>query len=533
MEIAALLGILGFMFRFGYTVSGLLFLWWRKEYRWDRMMIHLRTKQGATVIMGRTRILLCFAALMWFVMPFKDETQVLFSAALGVLGIQYLVRIQHWHLPPVSPKVIVLGSALFLFIAWVAVMMPYPAIIGLTAADVLLFPFSALVVLCMSVPTRVYHKLRIVQAVRALSLHVPMIVIGITGSYGKTSVKEYLSAILSGSLKTLKTEASKNSPIGIAETVLRSLSPAHQAFIVEMGAYKRGEIGYMATMVKPEIGVLTAINPQHQDLFGSIETTMQAKYELIRGLVGRKIAIVNLDDEKTRTMGTWALRDGCELWGWTTQDTAKTYKGVAANHLFRASKIRTTIHGVEFDCISGKMTEHVFAPVVGVHQAGNILAAIAAAVAGGLTFKDACVKASGIQAAHKVMEIIPGIQGAVFVDDTFNNNPDAARAAITFLQGQKGKKILVFQPMIELGAYAERSHEAVGALAGSVCDAVLLTNDSYNEAFMRGVRSVSKDVPVLVANPAEAATYIRKNIGKGDTVLFKGKDTEHTLNILV
>jgi len=533
MEIASLLGILGFMIRFGYTVSGLLFLWWRKEYRWDRMMIHLRTKQGDTVVMGRTRIMLAIAAFAWFVLPYKPVTEILFSAGLCVLGITYVHRIRHWHLPPVSPKVIVLGVLLVLFTIWLAIRVPYPAIIGLTIADVLLFPFSALVVLGMTLPTWIYHMSIINRAVRALSHHAPMTVIGITGSYGKTSVKEYLASILSGSVETLKTEASKNSPIGIAETILRSLSSAHRAFIVEMGAYKRGEIRYMATMVKPEIGVLTAINPQHQDLFGSIEVTMQAKYELIQGLVGRRIAIVNLDDEKTRTMGTWAIRDGCQLWGWTTRGSLRAYKGIAGDHLFRASKIRTDIHGVEFDCTSGKTTEHVSSPVVGVHQAGNILAAIAASVAGGLTLEKACAAASKIQAAHKVMEIISGIQGAVFVDDTFNNNPDAARAAIAFLQGQKGKKILVFQPMIELGTYAERSHEEVGALAGAACDAILLTNDSYKAAFERGVRRVSRDVPVLVVSPVQAAAYIRGHIRKGDTVLFKGKDTEHTLNILV
>ena len=530
MELVVILGAVGFILRIGFTLSGLLFLWWRKEYRLDRMAIHLKTKQGENVLFGKTHIALLVAVLLWPLMP--EAAIILLSLGMVVLGFTYLMRIRRWFFPPISPKVLVLGSMSLVGIALVVLIVPIPPIIALAIADLLLFPFSTLVVVGMSVPTRIYHWMVIRKAERKLMHHEPMIVIGITGSYGKTSVKEYLATVLSHQYSTLKTEASKNSPIGIAEVILRSLHDRHQAFVVEMGAYKRGEIAHMAHMVKPEIGILTAINPQHQDLFGSMETTMQAKYELMLGLTGRKIAIVNLDDTRTRLMGEWAAKDGCTVWGWTMQDDTNATKTIPNMRIFRAAHIVADMKGITFDCHVGNEKIRVRALVLGVHQVGNILAAIAGAVASGMKLADACAAVSQVTAAPGVMQVVHGFNGATFIDDTFNNNPDAARAAFIFLGQQHGKKIIVFQPMIELGSFAESAHEEVGKLAAATCDHIILTNNNFYAAFERGVQSVSSSTPLMVLNPAKTAAYIHSHIRTGDVVLFKGKDAAHALRIL-
>ncbi len=531
MEILTTLGVVGFILRLSHKITGLLFLWWRKEYRWDRMLVHLRTKQGETVLLGKTHIILIAFALMWALEGIQHIVYMLVGLTAFALGFMYTRSIRTWLIPPLSPKVVLLFVALCAVILFLALWSPLPILIALLIADLLLFPTSLLIVVGMSLPTKAYHWLQIAKAVKVLRAHAPMTVIGITGSYGKTSVKDYISAILGSSNKTLKTSASKNSPIGIAEVILQSLKSSHTHFVVEMGAYKRGEIREMSAMVRPEIGVLTAINPQHQDLFGSIETTMKAKYELLQGLVGKKIAIVNLDDAKTRQMGAWAKKDGCDVWGWSRQSTLPE-SVVPAAHTFRAGNIDVTDHSVSFDCIIGREKAHIEAAVVGEHQVGNILAAIAAAVAGGMKFKDAAAAVKNLQAAPKVMEVIPGIHGSVFIDDTFNNNPDAAKAAIQFLGRNKGKKILVFQPMIELGAFAEASHEAVGAEAARNADAIFLTNANFFSAFSRGVKSVASGVPLSVAKPSAIAEYITKHVKKNDMVLFKGKDAEHALKLI-
>lgn len=449
-------------------------LWWVKEYRWDRMIIHLRTPQGKR---------------FWW--PQQRR-------------------------PPISPKSILLVLISFVFLGYIVWIPGLPFLLRLGLADLLSFPITWIFVLMLNAPTGIYHKLLIAKAIRKLRDHKSMIVIGITGSYGKTTTKEYLAAILSTRFRVLKTEASKNSPIGIAEVILRKLTPQHEVFVVEMGAYKEREIAEMAAMVKPQIGIVTAINPQHQDLFGSLENTMKAKYELIAGLEGKRIAIMNVDDERVRTMAQWAKRDGCDVWG----------------RRFSVTDVRAGFHGLEFTCMFGKEKAMVKAPVIGAHQVSNIVAAIAGAVAAGMSFSDAVKAAEFIQRNPKSLSVIPGINGSIYINDTFNNNPDSAKAALDVLTWAKGKKYLVFQPMIELGAYAAQSHASVGAYAARVSDEIILTNRNFYEDFMKGVRFVSDTVSVSVLSPDNAASLLRGKLGKDDAVLFKGKETEHVLRVI-
>lgn len=533
MDTATYVGIIGYSIRFCFTAMALVFLWWRKEYRMDRMLIHLKTKQGKYIIFGRVHLMLGLLLVLWTIPQISGYVYMLIAGLFMLLGFSHARSFSLWFKPPVSPKVLTLLFILFVTIVMVAILSNLPMLIVFAIGDLLLFPVSVVAVLVMSLPTRVYHYMKIQRAIQKLETHQKMMVIGVTGSYGKTSIKEYISTILSSVYPTLKTEASKNSPIGIAEVLLRSLKDSHKSFIVEMGAYRPGEIFEMAKMVKPEIGVLTAINPQHQDLFGSIETTMDAKYELLKNLTGKKIAVVNIDDERVVTLAKRALDDGCKVWGWTRRESFVVPPFVSKTNVFHATNISSDLSGVSFDCSYRNEKVRIYASVLGEHQSGNITASIAAAVAAGVPFRTAAMIASSVKPAKKVMEVIPGVHGAIFVDDTFNNNPDAAAAAIQFLGSQKGGKILVFQPMVELGAYAKVSHETVGKIAAKNCDAILLTNASYYEAFEKGVRSISKSVPLHVYAPIQVSEYIRSHVKKDDVVLFKGKDAEHALHLLV
>lgn len=451
-------------------------LWWVKEYRWDRMVIHLGTRQGRFV----------------YFLP--------------------------WKRPRISPKsVLLIVLTLFMLFAFV-LLSGFPPPAAFLLADLLSFPLTFLVVGILYVPTFFYHRSVISKARKMLRAQ-HLTVIGITGSYGKTSTKEYLAAILSVRYRTLKTEASKNAPIGISEVVVSRLQNAHEMFVVEMGAYKKGEIAFMADLVRPEIAVVTAINAQHQDLFGSIENTMHAKYELVAGLSGKRIAVMNADDKRVREMGDWAKKDGVIVWWYTAGEASEENEPV-----FRASEIQSGQGGVSFVCSFGKQKERIHAPVVGMHQAGNITAAIAAAVAAGMPFTEAARAASHITPVEHMLVMKKGIGGIRIIDDTFNNNPDAAKAALDVLAKEHGKKFLVFQPMIELGKYAEESHEDVGAYAGKMCDEVILTNRNYYDAFLRGVRKSSQKIPVAVLGPNAAATYLREKTRPGDTVLCKSKE---------
>jgi len=346
-----------------------------------------------------------------------------------------------------------------------------------------------------------------------------MKVIGITGSYGKTSTKEILYTLLAEKYKTLKTEASKNSPIGIAEMILRSLRPDHEVLIVEMGAYKQGEIRTMCDMVKPEIGVITAINAQHQDLFGTIETTMKAKYELIEGLTGKKTGIFNIDNPYVFQMSKWAKRDGVHV-----QEFSIGKDEFAGRTKYYAYGCKVIQDGVSFTYGTGSQKKTVTVPLIGIHQVANIVAASAAAMECGMTFAQVVDAIGNIKPFDKTMKPIRGIHGSLFIDDTFNNNPDAAKAAIDYLSTKKHRKILVFQPMIELGKYTDENHKDVGAEAGKICDEIILTNDNFYMPFAEGVRSQNSHLVPRVLSPQRASDYLKKIIQPTDTILFKGKE---------
>lgn len=463
--------------RIGINIFSYVTLWFVKEYRPDRMIIHIkRTTQGK---------------------------YILFPS---------------WKLPPFSIKTCTLTLLLLLSEIALYLLLPYNIFIKLLIMDLTLLPLSFLLVALLHIPTKIFHIYKIKKAKTMLSKHQWKAVIGITGSYGKTSTKDFLSTILNSAYPVLRTEASKNSSIGISETVLAHLTPEHKMFVVEMGAYRKGEIQEMAQLVHPEVGIITAINAQHQDLFGSIETTMRAKYELLQNLVGKRIAIINADVQEAYTMGQWALKEYVNVW-YVTRNR-KAHKDA----MFWIDTVVSDESSCSFTLHYKKEKERITVHIKGEHFVINISLAIAGAVAAGLTFHDACINAASIHPVGTVMQTSTGKHGEVLINDTFNNNPEAAIAALEYLAKFSKKKILVFQPMIELGAFTEISHIRVGKVAGKICDEIILTNSNFSFAFINGVHEVNPNMVVKILSSEQAAIYIEKKISSHDAVLFKGKE---------
>ena len=433
-------------------------LWYIKEYRFDRMLIHLKSPQGK---------------------------KILFPP---------------WRRPPITPKTVVVFFGALFCLSLLFVSLPVFVVWKFAVTDILTLPVLTLLVIATKIPTFIYHRILIQRAVAKLRAHKKMVVIGITGSYGKTSTKEILATLLSLKYKTLATRASKNSPIAIAELIVHNLRHDTEMFIVEMGAYKKGEIAQMCAMVHPRIGIVTAINAQHQDLFGSIENTVEAKYELLAGLTGRKIAIVNRDDPLVANMGKRAAREGCRVIEYSA-------KGI---------EVSQSDNGLRFSGISVRL--------FGRHQVSNILAAMKAAEEVGETRAEIIKACRSIRPLLHTMNPVRGINGSTFIDDTFNNNPDAAMAALEYLDTKAGRKIVVFQPMIELGKFALGSHERVAKKMKSTASEIILTNDSFAEVF--GGSSI-------VLSPKAAANRLNKIVKPGDSVLFKGKEAGRVLQLLV
>jgi len=277
-------------------------------------------------------------------------------------------------------------------------------------------------------------------------------VIGITGSNGKTTVKELIARILNVGAPALATAGNLNNDIGVPLTLFR-LQPEHRAAVCEMGANHPGEIAYLAAIARPDVGLVTNAGAAHLEGFGSIEGVARAKGEMFAGLAADGTAVVNADDRFAA------------LWRQLSGDRRIISFGIDSPADVSARDIAAGSAGVGFVLSTPAGDVAVQLPLPGRHNVMNALAAAAACLAAGTGLDD--VRA-GLESASSIsgrLRIAPALNGAMLIDDCYNANPGSLRAGIEYLTGLGGEPWLVFGDMGELGADREAMHRAAGELA--------------------------------------------------------------------
>lgn len=277
-------------------------------------------------------------------------------------------------------------------------------------------------------------------------------IIGITGSNGKTSVKEMVSAILSAQAATLTTEGNYNNEIGVPITLSR-LSPEHVYAVVEMGAARQGDIRYLTHMVKPKVGILTNAGPAHLESFGSIETIVQTKGELFRGLSDDGTAIINADSPYVRHWRDLAAH--CHSLHFALDHEAE----------FRASLPKDYQMGqaVPITTPEGEATLRLTVP--GAHNVMNALASIAACSVFGISVDNAIAALAKMKSVNQRLQIHRPKETITLIDDSYNANPASTEAGVRVLAEQPGRRWLVFGDMLELGADGPAMHASIGETA--------------------------------------------------------------------
>ena len=284
-------------------------------------------------------------------------------------------------------------------------------------------------------------------------------VAAITGSSGKTTVKEMLASILRTRGSVLATRGNLNNDLGVPLTLLE-LAPEHTAAVIELGASRLGEIAYTVAMTKPHVAVLNNAGTAHVGEFGGPEKIVEAKGEIIEGLEADGIAVLNLDD---KAFAIWKARAAGR------QVLTFALSNVSAN--FYASDLDRDARGCPaFILHSPEGEERVQLNLLGTHNVANALAAAAAAHALGVSL-------SGIVAGLGAVQPVKGrtvaqlaSNGMRVIDDTYNANPTSMCAAVDILAGFSGRTVLVLGDIGELGEWAEQGHRDVGEYArGKVC----------------------------------------------------------------
>jgi UDP-N-acetylmuramoyl-tripeptide--D-alanyl-D-alanine ligase len=330
-------------------------------------------------------------------------------------------------------------------------------------------------------------------------------VIGITGSNGKTTLKELIASCLSMSDPTLATYGNLNNEIGVPLMLLR-MGKNHRYAVIEMGANHPGEIAYLTSLVSPSMVAITNAAPAHLEGFGSVEGVAHAKGEILGDDSGPDYAILNADD------------DYFEYWKTLAGNANVISFGLSAQADFRASGIEATHEGSRFTLHmpDGQLT--VSLSLQGKHNVLNACAA--AAIARALGISDLYIK-KGLEAAHPFhgrLEPVRSVSGAVLFDDSYNANPVSVQAAAEFLTTQKGESWLVLGDMAELGGDAELLHAHTGWVVREAGVSHLLATGPLSkttvEAFGESGRWY-ESIDQLIDD-------LRTSIGEGDVVLVKG-----------
>ncbi len=268
-------------------------------------------------------------------------------------------------------------------------------------------------------------------------------VIGITGSYGKTSTKYIVSTILSQKYQVLMTPESYNTTMGVVRTINESLKSTHEIFVCEMGAKQIGDIKEICDLVKPKIGILTAIGPQHLETFKTIENVKKTKMELIDSLGKEGVAFLNYDDEIVSK---------------TKVDKEKCTYGTNTNLDYYAYDVKCNEKGSEFavHCKTGKEI-HVKTKLLGMHNIGNIVGAIAIADVLGLNEEEITAGVRMLKPVPHRLELIRKADGSLIIDDAYNSNTKGAKMALDVLNSFESRtKILVTPGIVDLGEEKEK-----------------------------------------------------------------------------
>ena len=331
--------------------------------------------------------------------------------------------------------------------------------------------------------------------------------IAVTGSMGKTTTKEAVAHVLGTQFRVLKSEGNFNNHFGLPLMLLK-LQPEYDVAVIEMGMSHAGEIGALAKIAQPEIGVVTNVAPVHLEFFDSLAGIARAKYELIESLPAGGTAVLNTDDE-------YVSQFGRDFKGKVVMYGTRTTADVRAEHIRSRGA-----EGSEFDVVIGGVRERARLPLVGEHNILNALAAVAVGVERGLKPSEAVGALAGLAPADKRGEVLR-LGNITVINDCYNCNPKALNAMVDTLAGMAAqRRIAVVGAMLELGPTGEELHRQAGRHIAEKKIDVLLGVRGPAQAMVEAARQAGMRAE-FVPTPEEASEWLAREARDGDVILMK------------
>lgn len=493
--------------------------WQLKEYRFDRMRDFLGTHTGRKWIWNVWNVLEIAFLLAAFVasvsFPGNIETTVtgiavLFLAAETANYLRYRLRpVLTFKAMTIGVGAVVLGAVAIALLGFLIDM----GIVRAVLVAIILQPFFVMLLVVLFQPVTMAQRKRVIEQARQKLETMNPVVIGVTGSYGKTTTKEALKTVLSQKFNVLATPKNINVDIGVAQTILNQLEPEHEVLIVEMGAYKMGEIDAICNLVSPIIGVITAIKDQHVSLFGSLEAIKDAKSELIASLPASGMAVLNADSE-----GALSVHD-------RTDAKVRFYSITDVAHSY-ASDIQPATGHIGFDLHVGSEKRRVDLQLAGKQSIPSFLAAALVGERLGMTIDQIAAGVAAAESVEGTMHLRTARHGIQLIDDSYNSNPDGFIAALDYLElFTYSRKIVMTTGMYELGDRSDEEHMRVGERIGEVADMLIITSKDHAAPLIEGALKGGLTESAIIVQPSPQVIIDKQfsEFGNDDVVLAEGR----------
>lgn len=513
-----------------------VYLWQLKDYHIPRFLDHFTTEKGKKLILNKSRLLKIFILFVFIFFNYYANIFILMALYLFEVGLFLKQIIQNTlKRPKITIKTLILLFASFAFLS--IALLTVNNINYFLFVDILLPLFVSCVVLLIQPFFVILRNAIIKKATAKIAKHKNLIVIGITGSYGKTTTKEFLTTILSTKFNVLSTKEHQNSEMGIANCILKDLNLNHEIFVVEMGAYRKGGIKLLADIVKPKIGIVTGVTVQHLSLFGSMENLLSAEGggELADNLPKDGLLILNGQNKycldlykklnktsqlKKKLYSEKRDRVDCDIWA-EDLDVAQDYISFMA--LTKA------------DYEKSRELNHFKVNILGKHNLQNILAAILVAKSVGMSFQEIALAVNNIKPEQAGIVVKNGIHKIKIIDSSYSSNPNGAIADLEVLNLFSGKRVVIMPCLIELGEKSKEVHKTIGRKIAEICDLAIITSkERFNEIKIGAVEAGMKEERIIfVENALEIFHTVTTFCKENDVVLLEGRVPEKLSKLLI
>lgn len=485
-----------------------------KEYRYDRFFVFLKSPDGAgelLLILTFLKFLIIGLGSIFGAFYFLYITEIIVLDSIFVI----LFIKKELRKPVFTQRVIriILVTSFLILLFTPLFYIDFWLFLSFAEISILIGPFIGIFMTGILVKRTLKKEIKIAQ--QKLEKLSPT-VIAVTGSYGKTTTKDFITQILSTKYKVLSTYKNQNTHFGIIRRINSELKKGHQFIVIEIGAYKRGEIKEIAEVLKPRVAVITGLEPQHLELFGNFENLKKAKFELVEALRDNGMAFFNLTNPELGTYLGWTRKLSDDIKSFTYASNVKG-KFDAISQISEGHA-----KGIDFKISVGDETKEIKTNLYSKRLIENLTGAILVARNFNVEWFRIKAVCKNLVLPEGTLNIFKTKKGVTIIDDSYNATPQGFEAAIEVLGQMRGsKKFVATTGVIELGSESASVHKRLGKLLESACERVILRNSEFFRSMRVGMGDKSKIS--LMRDPKKMIDFFENNIDAESVILIEGK----------